>query len=159
NLPVHCHLPHRGVLRPVNPGLRHTLAAGLRDDGRIMGIEEDAELSGIQLALVGDARCDLDAVGVIEQDAKVADATNTGLRADRWLAGFDAGITEDAFLGLARLPIVIDLLVGTAGNAHAPTAAFLLINENDSILFALVDGARGAGGHARGVEAVFTEAG
>ena len=61
------------------------------------------------------------------------------------------------FSDFARGPVVIDLLVGTAGHAHAPAAAFVLVDQDDAVLLALVDGAGGAGGDAGRVEAVLAQ--
>ena len=72
--------------------------------------------------------------------------------------GLDARIAEDAFLGFARGPVVIDLLVGAAGDAHAPATALVLIDQDDAVLLALVDGAGGADGGTGRIEAVFAQA-
>src|SRR5690606_20277070 len=100
----------------------------------------------------------VDAVGVIQQHAQVADATHAGFRADGRHAGLDAREAEDALLGFSALPVVIDLLVRAAADAHAPAAALLLVDEDDAVLLALVDGAARAGGRARRVEAVLAQA-
>ncbi len=71
--------------------------------------------------------------------------------------GLDARIAEDALLGFAARPVVIDLLVGAAGDAHAPAAALVLVDQDDAVLLALVDGAGGAGRHAGRVEAVLAQ--
>ena len=87
----------------------------------------------------------LDAVGVVEQHAEIADAADAGLRAHRRLPGLDARVAEDALLGLAGGPVVVDLLVRAARHAHAPAAALVLVDQHDAVLLALVDRARGAG--------------
>src|SRR5690606_7523342 len=99
----------------------------------------------------------LDAIGIIEQHAQIADAPDAGFRADRWLAGLDARIAEDALLGLARSPVVIDFLVWAARDTHAPAPAFVLVDQDDAILLALVDRAGGTGGDTARVEAVFAQ--
>src|SRR3546814_16417769 len=96
----------------------------------------------------------LRSVGVIEQHAEVADAPDAGFRADRRLAGLDARVAEGALLRFPGLPVVIDLLVRTARDAHPPAAAFLLIDQDDAVFLALVDGARRADRETGGVEAV-----
>src|SRR5690606_54388 len=100
----------------------------------------------------------VDAVGVIQQHAQVADAAHAGFRADGRHAGLDAREAEDALLGFAAFPVVIDLLVRAAADAHAPAAALLLVDEDDAVLLTLVDGAARAGGRARRVEAVLAQA-
>src|SRR5262249_16681755 len=107
--------------------------------------------------LVRHARRLLDAVGVVEHHAEVANTPHAGLGADGGLAGLDARIAEDALLRLAARPVVIDLLVGAARHAHAPAAALVLIDQDDAVLLALVDGTRRAGRDARGVEAVLAQ--
>src|SRR5690606_14461541 len=56
-----------------------------------------------------------------------------------------------------RVPVVIDLLIGAAGDAHRPAAALLLIDENDAVLLALVDGPGRACSEAGRVEAVLAK--
>src|SRR5690606_34839344 len=73
-------------------------------------------------------------------------------------AHLDARVAEDALLGFARLPVVVDLLVRAGGDAHAPTAALVLVDQDDAVLFALVDGARRARGDAGRIQAVLAQA-
>jgi len=54
--------------------------------------------------------------------------------------------------------IEVDLLVRAAADAHPPTPALVLVDQDDAILAALVDGAAGARSRAGGVEAVFADA-
>jgi hypothetical protein len=132
--------------------------ARLLDHLRVVRVEEDVELRLVQVAVALDAGRLLDAVGVVEQHAEVADAADAGLRAHRGLAGLDARVAEDALLGLARFPVVVDLLVRAAGDAHAPAAALVLVDQHDAVFLALVDRARGAGRHAGRVQAVLAQA-
>ena len=157
DLPVHRHLPDRRALRRLDPVLRHTVGQRHLLDHRVVGVEEDVELGLVEVLLVLDAGRRLDGVGVIEHHAEVADAADAGLRADRRLAALDAGIAEGALLGFAALPVVVDLLVRAAGDAHPPAAALLLVDQHDPVLLALVDRAGGAGGRAARVEAVLAE--
>src|SRR5262245_993874 len=157
HLPVHRHLPDRRVLRALDPGFGYTLATRLGDDCGIVRVEEDAELRRVELFVIGDTGRRLDLVGVVKQNAEIADAADAGFRTHRRLTRFDSRIAEDAFLGFAGLPVVINLLVRAAGDAHAPPAALLLVNKDDAVLFSLVDRARGAGGDAGWIEAVLAE--
>src|SRR5229473_2407168 len=137
--------------------MRNPLPLRLGDNFGIVGIEEDVELRLVEVTLVGLA-CGLrDPVGVVEHYAEITDASDASLRAYGRLAGLDARIAEDAFLGFARRPVVIDLLVGAAGDAHAPTAALVLVDQDDAVLLALVDRARRAGRDAGRVEAVLAQ--
>src|SRR5262249_45648029 len=90
--------------------------------------------------------------------AEVADAADAGFRTDGRQTGLDAWITEGALLGFAGRPVVVDLLVGTAGDTHSPAAALFLIDQNDAVFLALVDR---TGGTCRGtgrVQAVLAQA-
>src|SRR5690606_10564601 len=129
----------------------HAVLARLGDDRRVMGVEEDIALAPVQVALIRRGSHFADAVGVIQQHAEVADASNAGFRAHRRLADLDAREAEDAFLRFATLPVVIDLLVRAPGNAHAPATAFVLVDQHDAVFLALVDRAARAGRHAAGV--------
>src|SRR6185503_608548 len=99
----------------------------------------------------------LDAVGVVEHHAEVADAADAGFRAHGRLARLDARKAEGALLSFAGLPVIVDLLVGTGGDAHAPAAALVLVDQDDAVLLALVDAARRAGRDAGRVEAVLAQ--
>ena len=127
-------------------------------DVGVGGVEEEAALGVEQVVLVGDRCGGLDAVGVVEQQSEVADATDAGLRADGGLSGLDAGVAERAFLGLAGLVVEVHLLVGAAADAEAPAPALVLVDEDDAVLLALVHRTGGAGGDAGGVEAVLADA-
>jgi hypothetical protein len=133
--------------------------ARLRDHGRVERVEEDVELRLVEVLVLLDTGCRFNAVGVVQQHAQVADAADAGLAAHRRLARFDARVAEDALLGLAALPVVVDLLVGAAADAHAPAAALVLVDQDDAVFLALVDRARRARGHAGRVQAVFAQPG
>ena len=61
------------------------------------------------------------------------------------------------FSDFPRRPVVVDLLVGTAGHAHAPATALVLVDQDDAVLLALVDRARRARRHAGRVEAMLAQ--
>ena len=96
-------------------------------------------------------------VGIVEQHAEIADTPDAGLRADRRLPGLDARIAENAFLRLAGIPVVVDLLVRAARDAHAPAAALVLIDQDDAVFLALVDRAGRTGRDAARVQAMLAE--
>src|SRR3546814_11396335 len=100
----------------------------------------------------------LDAVGVVQHHAQVADAADSGFRTHRRFAHLDPRVAEDAFLRLAALPVVVDLLVRTGRHAHAPAAALVLVDQHDAVFLALVDRPRRARRYARRVEAVLAQA-
>ena len=100
----------------------------------------------------------VDLVRVVEDDAEVADPPDAGVHAGRRVARLDARVAEDALLGLAGLPVVVGLLVRARGDAHAPGAAHVLVDQHDAVLAALVDRARRAGGDAGRVETVVADA-
>ena len=68
---------------------------------------------------------------VIHAGAQVTDAAHTGLRAHGGLSDLDARIAEDAFFGLAAVPVEVNLLVRAAGHAHAPAATLVLVDEEE----------------------------
>src|SRR5262249_46835380 len=70
------------------------------------------------------------------------------------LALLQARVAEDAFLTLAEHFVEIDLLVGTGLDAVAVASAALLVDQDDAVLLALVDGLAGTRLHAGGVRAV-----
>ena len=61
------------------------------------------------------------------------------------------------FSDLPRRPVEIDLLVGAARHAHAPAAALVLVDQDDAVLLALVDGAGRAGRDAGRIEAMLAQ--
>src|SRR5574340_245461 len=124
---------------------------------RYSGCSGNAIFQSIAILYVGDRRRFLDRVGVVEQHAEVADAADAGLRAHGRLADLDARIAEDALLGLPRRPVVVDLLVRAARDAHPPAAALVLIDEDDAVLLALVDRARRARRDAGRIQAVLAQ--
>ena len=104
-------------------------------------------------------RCGLgDTIRVVQHHPQVADAAHAGFRTHGGLAHLDARVAEDALLGLAALPVVIDLLVRAGRHAHAPAAALVLVDQHDAVLLALVDRARRTGRDAGRVEAVLAQA-
>src|SRR6185503_20094798 len=102
----------------LQPVFGDAVAARLFDDGWIVRVKEDIKLGLIEILLVRHTRRLLDAVGIVEHDAEIPDAPDTSLRTHRWLPGLDARIAEDALLGFSARPVVINLLVRTAGNAQ-----------------------------------------
>ena len=125
--------------------VRDALAFRLGADLGILRVEEDRELFLVQLVFVAFGRCNEHRVGVVEHQPDVAQPSDAGFRADRGDPQLHARVAEGAFLGLAGVVVEVDLLVGAAGDAHAPAGAF-------------VDRTGGAGGSARRVEAVFADA-
>ena len=128
DFPLHRHLPNRRTARALEPVFGNPIEPRLLDYGGVIGVEENPELRLVEILLVRYAGGFLDAIGVIQYDAEVADAADASLRAHRRLASLDAWVAEDALLGFAARPVVIDILVGTARDAHAPTATFVLVD-------------------------------
>src|SRR5262249_10569358 len=159
DLPLDRELVHRRALGRFDPVVGDVRRTRLRLDLWIVRVEEETELGLVQVGLALDRGGLTDPIGVVEHDTEVADATDAGLRAHRGQAGFDARIAEDALLRLAALPVVVDLLVGTAGQTHAPATALVLVDEDDAILLAFVDRPRRTRRDAGRIQAVFAEAG
>ena len=158
HFPVHCHPVHRRLAGRRQPRLGDALLAGSLDHVRIVRIQEALQLGLVQLLLVRHGGGSLDAVGVIQHHAQIADTAHAGLGTDRGLARLDPRIAEQALLGLARLPVEVDLLVRAARDAHPPAAALVLVHQHDAVLFALVHRTRRARGHAGRVQAVLAQA-
>ena len=137
---------------------RDAVTAGRLDDGGVVRVEKDVALRVEQLLLVLDLRGLGDAVGVVEHEAEVAQASDARLGAHGGQADLDARVAHRALLGLAGLVVEVDLLVRAARHAHAPAAALVLVDEHDPVLGALVHRAGGARRDARGVEAVLADA-
>ena len=157
DLPVHRHLPDRADLGRLDPVLRHAVAARGGNHLGVVRIEEHIQLRAVEIGLALGACRSFDLVCVIKDHTQVANAPDAGFRTDRGLAALDARIAEGAFLGFAGIPVVIDLLVGAARDAHPPAATLLLVDQDDAVLLALVNGARGTGRRAGRVEAVLAE--
>src|SRR3546814_1993290 len=85
-------------------------------------------------------------------------SSDLGFRTHRRFAHLDPRVAEDAFLRLAALPVVVDLLVRTGRHAHAPAAALVLVDQPDAVFFALVDRPRRARRYARRVAVVLAQA-
>ena len=159
HFPFDRHLVDRALAGRDQPGLGDAVLARLGNHFGVIRVEEDVEL-GLVEVLVIDHRCGfLDAVGVIKKHAEIADPADTGFRTNGRLTSFDAGVAEDAFFGLARLPVVIDFLVRAARHAHAPAAAFVLVDQDNAVFFTLVDRARRATRHAGRVQAMLAKPG
>ncbi len=73
------------------------------------------------------------------------------------MPGLDARVAEDALLGLAAFPVVVNLFVGAGRDAHAPAAALVLIDQHDAVFFALVDRPRRTRRDAGRVQAVLAQ--
>ncbi|CNT73602.1 Uncharacterised protein [Salmonella enterica subsp. enterica serovar Bovismorbificans] len=157
-LPVHRHFVHWRLLRRIDHALRHAVLQRLLNDSRIVWIEEHVQLTLVQIFFVFRTGSAFNGIGVIQQYAKITDTANTGFRANSRLTGFDTRVAEDALLGLAALPVEVNLLVRAAGDAHPPAAALVLVDQHDAIFFTLVDSTARAGRHARRVKAVLAQA-
>ena len=97
-LPVDGQFVDRRLLGRFDHGVRHTIFSSLCNHCRVVGIKEDFQLFFVQVLLGLGAGHFVDAVGVIEQYAQVADAAHAGFRTDRGLARFNTRVAEDAFL-------------------------------------------------------------
>ena len=159
HFPFHRHFVHGRAFGRVQPALADTLFQGFFFDFRIVRIQEQAQLRFIQVLQVFHAGRRFDFVGIIKQHAQIADTAHTGFGADGRLAHFDTRIAERAFFGFAAGPVVVDFFVWAAGHAHTPAAAFVLVNQYNSVVFAFINAAGRAGSHAGRVQAVFAQAG
>ena len=144
----------RGLLCGIDPGVRDALCLGRADNLRIVGVEHDRLLGLEKVLLIFGGGGLGDAVGIVEDDAQVAQAAYTGLGAHSGLANLEARVAQRALFGLASLVVEVDLLIRAAGYAHAPAAAAVLVHQDDAVLGALVHRTGGAGGYAGRVHAV-----
>ena len=151
-------LPDRGLLGGLNPRVGNAVGLGLGDHLRVVRVEQDLALGAVQVTLVLLGCGPGDAVRVVEQHAHVAQAAHAGLRADGRLADLEARVAQRALLGLARVVVEVDLLVGAGRHAHTPAAALILVDQDDAVLSALIHRARGARRHAGRVQAVLADA-
>ena len=149
---------HRRPGGGLEPVVRDPVGARGRAHLGVGRVEEEIELGCEQVLLVRDGGGSLDAVGVVEDDAEVADLADARLGADGRLPRFDPRVAQRALLRLAAAPVEVDLLVGAAAHAHPPGAALLLVDEHDAVLLTLVHRAGRARGDARGIEAVLADA-
>jgi hypothetical protein len=133
-------------------------ADGRCHDLRIIGVQDQIQLRGVQVLLVR-CRCGRgDAVGVVEKQAEVAQSPDTGLGAHRWQPDLDPRIAEGALFGFAGLVVEVDLLVRAPRHTLPPTPATILVDQDDAIFGPFVDGAGWAGSHTGRVQAVLTNA-
>src|SRR5690606_24858259 len=124
-------VPDGGALGGRDPVVGDALGTRGGHDLGVVRVEEDGALGGQQVVLVLHARGFGDLVGVVQDEAEVAQASDAGLGAHGGQADLDAGVAQGAFLGLAGLVVEVDLLVGAAGDAHAPAAALVLVDQHD----------------------------
>jgi hypothetical protein len=75
----------------------------------------------------------------------------------RGLPGLKPGVTENALLRFARLPVIVCLFIGTAADTETPTTAFILVHQNNSILTSLIDGTTGTDSETRWVQTVIAD--
>ena len=97
------------------------------------------------------------AVLVIEK-ADEAQASWALTRTGRCDALLDTREAENAFGRFLRNEVEVDLLVGAGLIALAKALAFVFIENDDAVFFALVDRLGGAGLEARGIGAVIAQA-
>src|SRR5690554_288254 len=157
-LPVNRQLVHWRLLRGRDDRVRNAGLAGGGNDFRVIRIEEHLQLLRIQVMLVRRTGHFVDFVRVIQQYAQITNTTDAGLRTDGRHAGLDTRVAEDALLGFSALPVVVNLLVWAAADAHAPAAALILVNQHNAVFFALVNGAAGAGSGTGRVQTVLAQA-
>ncbi len=151
-------LVHRRLARSIDPVLGDAVTTSRRLHLRVVRIEQQVELGVEEVVLVLGCRSGRDAVGVVEEQADVAQPADTGLRAHRGHADLDARVAHGALLGLARAVVEVDLLVRAAADAHAPAAALVLVDQHDAVLAALVHRTRRAGRDAGRIQAVLADA-
>jgi hypothetical protein len=127
------------------------------DHLRVIGIQDQIQLRGVQVLFVGCRCCRGHSIGVVEKQSEVAQPPDTGLRAHRRQPDLDPRVAQRALLGFAGFVVEVDLLVRAAGHALPPASATILIDQNDAVLRAFVNRTGGAGRHAGRVQAVLAD--
>src|SRR5579875_802700 len=125
---------HYSVVR--NPSL-----LGSQLHGGVLGIQEHRQLGLVEVPRIGGGSRRGDRVGVVEHDPEIPQAADAGLRTDRRQSRLDAWKAQCALLGLAGSVVEIDLLIRASRNAEPPAPAPILVDEDDTVLGALVQGA------------------
>src|SRR5674476_787076 len=143
------HCIDRRAPRRVHPVVGNALLLGRTRNLGVVRVEDERELGLVQVLFIGRRRRLGHAVGVIEEQSEVAQPADTGLRTHRGQALFDPRVAESALFGLTGFVVEIDLLVGATRDALAPTAALVLVDQDDAVLFTFVDRTRGARRYAR----------
>ena len=122
-----------------------------------MRVKHQRKLCLVQVFLVRYGGCFGHPVCIVEEDTDVTHTTHAGLGAYGGDTSLKTGVAECALLGLTGLVVEVHLLVGAAGDALAPTAAAVLVNQNNTVFGTLVDSAGGACRHAGRVQAVLAD--
>ena len=156
HLPLLRQLVHGRLLSCSNPRIGDVVLTSLLNHSRIRRIKHQRQLSLVEVLLILNRSSLSHAVCIVEEDTDVAHTTNTGLSTHGRNTSLNTGVAEGTLLSLTRLVVEVHLLVGATGDALTPTAATVLVNQNDTVLSALVDSAGGARSHAGGVQAVLT---
>ena len=112
------------MTRCFKPVVRHAIPSSLLTHGWIVWIEEDGKLCFVQILWVFDRRSLLDPVGVVQQDAEIANSPDAGFRAHRGLACLDARMGE-IYWGCFR-PHDQRLLIACGTPAVGPAAGIAL---------------------------------
>ena len=157
DLPFHHELVDGRFLSRLDHAVRDAVFLRLRDHGRIMRIQDQRPLAFDQFVVrqLGDF---FQSIGVVEQHAQVANATDARMEAGGCLAGLQTRKAEDALLALAGEPVEVRLLVGAGRHARPPRAALLLVDQHDAVFAAFVERPGRAGGHAAWIQAVVADA-
>src|ERR1041384_963994 len=79
------------------------------------------------------------------------------MEARRRLTAFEARVAQDALLSLAGRPVEVSFLVGAARDAHAPSTAAFLADQDHAILPALIDRPLWTGRHAARIETMVAD--
>src|SRR5438477_11386795 len=79
------------------------------------------------------------------------------MEARRRLPAFETRVAQDALLGFAGRPVEVSFLVGAARDAHAPSTAAFLADQDHAVLAALVDRPLRAGLHAARLETIVVD--
>src|SRR5215467_11507843 len=79
------------------------------------------------------------------------------MEARRRLTAFETRVAQDALLGLAGRPVEVSFLVGAARDAHAPSTASFLADQDHAVLAALINRPLRASRHAARIETMVAD--
>ncbi len=77
-VPFHRHFINWRLRRSLNNAQRNNVHKRLRDDFRIVQIEEHIKLTLVEILLVRGTGSTFNRVGIVQQHAKITDTTDTG---------------------------------------------------------------------------------
>ena len=139
HFPINGHFVNGTIFGTLKPRICDAICSCLSNYVRIVWIQKDIQLSLVQIVFVFGACSFSNTVCIVQNNAQISNTAHTGFRANRRLSSFNSGITKNTFFCFTRLPVVIYFFIRAATDTHTPATALVLINENNAVVFALVN--------------------